>query len=82
MFLKALDKAWFRLREHINPPSYDAAYQQGFQDAVMVCASRYKYEMQENTMHDWKSKEMQLGYMFGQRVVENATEKLKRQLAR
>lgn len=80
MFLKTLDKMWFRMREHINPPSYDAAYQQGFQDAVMVCSSRFKYEMQANTMHEWKSKELQLGYMFGQRVLENATDKLQKQL--
>lgn len=82
MFLKALDKAWFRLKEHINPPNYDEAYQQGFQDAVMVCASRYKHEMQEHSMYEWNSKEMQLGYMFGERVVERATEKLQRQLSR
>ena len=82
MVLKLIDKAWFRAKEIINPPSYDKAYEDGYNMALRVVTARFKHEMQMHTMHDWSSQEMQLGYLYGTKVVDNTADMLKESLSR
>lgn len=62
--LKLVDKAYFKIKRHINPPNEGEIYAQGYVFGYNAGRAAIIAELEKNSLHDWSSAELRMGYDY------------------
>lgn len=61
---KLVDKAYFKIKRHLNPPSEAELYAQGYVFGYNAGRAAIIAELEKNSLHDWSSVELRMGYDY------------------
>ena len=70
IILKWLDKAYFRIKRHLFPPDEVSAFADGYVAGFNAGRGRVLRELQDKSLHNWKSPELRMGYDYARHVAE------------
>jgi hypothetical protein len=62
--LKLIDKLYFRIRRHINPPNGEKEYSKGFANGYNAGRAAVLLKLQEKSLYNFRSQELRLGYDY------------------
>lgn len=75
MILKLIDRLYFRIHRHLFPPNGTKEYGKGFANGYNAGRAAVLLKLQEKSLHDFRSKELRLGYDYAIWVAKKVEEK-------
>lgn len=62
--LKAIDKLYFKIKRHLNPPNEAEIYAEGYVFGYNAGRAAIIAELEKNSLHNWSSVELRMGYDY------------------